>query len=343
MTDDLIRRSLEDVEAPRRPDPAFAEALLEDLRQELGFAPAGTDRAAVLSIGGVEVRRRSRPGRAHRRWLDLLGIAAAIALISTAVIAVVGSSPQRVVPPANLLTQVRQAGSIRIAIRPDHPQFTIAGQAASGFDADVAREIARRLGVDAEVEIVDATTILAPGTGGDWDVALPSVASWTIAGSAFVASSPYYYWTHRLVVSSGSAATGVGDVASGPICAVAGDSGEAWLRGSYGGVAASPVTALVVTRATDADCLSALASGAVVAAVTARLSDADLQVRSDIRVIGGPAAEPRVAIVHRQQGAGPDPTDLMRAIDDALAAMRADGTLARLSQSRFGGGDLSIP
>jgi ABC-type amino acid transport substrate-binding protein len=86
-----------------------------------------------------------------------------------------------------------------------------------------------------------------------------------------------------------------------------------------------------------------LQSGAAVAAVTAELSDADLQVRSDIRVIGGPGPEPRPVIVHHSHVGGPDTTELLRAIDDALAAMRADGTLTRLSQNRFGGSDLTRP
>ncbi|MFL5674022.1 MAG: substrate-binding periplasmic protein, partial [Chloroflexota bacterium] len=186
-------------------------------------------------------------------------------------------------------------------------------------------------------------TIVAPGSGGAWDIALASVPAWTIDDAAFLTSTPYYRWPHLLVVPSGSAANTVQDVAAGPICAISGDAGESWLRGSYGGASARPLVTTVITRATDADCLTAISSGAAVAAITAHLSDADLQVRSDVRVIGGPAPEPRAVIVSRQQGSGADPTDLLHAIDDALAAMRADGTLTRLSQRRFGGADLTTP
>jgi ABC-type amino acid transport substrate-binding protein len=83
-----------------------------------------------------------------------------------------------------------------------------------------------------------------------------------------------------------------------------------------------------------------LASGEAVAAVTAWLSDADLQVLGDVRVIGGPDAEPRSAVVHRQSSVT---RELLDAVDDALVSMRADGTLKRLSQSRFGGADLTTP
>lgn len=344
MTDDVLRRSLEDVELPRRPDPIFAGALLDDLRQELGFPAAAAGRGGPVElVRGIDVRRRLGVGKVRRRWVELLVVAAVIAAVSMGLVAVAGSLPQRVAPPTSMLTQIRDAGRIRIAIRPDHPQSTLGGQTAAGFDADVARELARRLGVSVELVIEDANAIVAPGAGGAWDVALPSRPDWTIDGTAFLSTAPYYYWPHRLVVSSTSTATGVADVSAGPICAVAGDGGESWLRGDYGGVASAPLTSAIMTQATDADCLAALASGAAIAAITAHLSDADLQVRADIRAIGGPAPEPRTAIVRRQQETGPDPSDLLHAIGDALVAMRVDGTLARLSESRFGGADLSTP
>jgi len=341
MNDDRLRRWLEAADQPRRPDPEFAASLLDDLRHELGF----TERPWVRRLTDVVIRPRARTGRTRRRPLDLLLIAALVVPASAGLIAAAGAVRDGlIVPqPTSLLAEIRQAGHIRIAIRPDHPQFAIGGQTATGFDADVAGEIARRLGVASDPVIEDETTMVAAGSGRTWDIALPSVPSWTIDAAAFLTSTPYYRWPHLLIVPSGSAAATVQDVAVGPICAVTGDAGESWLGGSYGGASPLPNVTRVITRATDADCLEALASRAAVAAITAHLSPADLQVRSDVRVIGGPAPEPRAVIVSRQQGSGADPADLLHAIDDALAAMRADGTLTRLSQSRFGGTDLTTP
>jgi ABC-type amino acid transport substrate-binding protein len=341
MNDDRLRRWLEAADQPRRPDPEFAASLLDDLRHELGF----TERPRVRRLTDVVIRPRARTGRTRRRPLGLLLIAAVVVTASAGLVAAAGAIRDRLIapPPTSLLAEIRQAGHIRIAIRPDHPQFTIGGQTATGFDADVSSEIARRLRVASDPVIEDETTMVAPGSGGAWDIALPSVPSWTIDAAAFLTSRPYYRWPHLLVVPSGSAATNVQDVAAGPICAVTGDAGESWLGGSYAGASPPPIVTTVITRATDADCLTALSSGAAVAAITAHLSPADLQVRSDVRVIGGPAPEPRAVIVSRLQGSGADPADLLHAIDDALAAMRADGTLTRLSQSRFGGANLTTP
>jgi cystine transport system substrate-binding protein len=245
------------------------------------------------------------------------------------------------VPPTNLLSELRQTGRIKVAVRPDHPQAPIGG-VAIGFDTDVATELGRRLGLRTDIVIVDVRTMLDPNDQ-SWDIALPSTPDWLINTQSYQRSTPYYRWPHRLVVPIGSTANGIQDLVAGPTCAIAGDPSETWLRGGYGGPSSTPTTTSVITRPTDADCLSALAAGDAVAAVTAHLSDADLQVLGDVRAIGGPDAEPRSVLVHRQSGSRPDPGDLLAAVDDAIVAMHADGTLTRLSQSRFGGADLTTP
>ena len=72
--------------------------------------------------------------------------------------------------------------------------------------------------------------------------------------------------------------------------------------------------------------------------VTATLTPADLATRAGFRLIDGPPAEPRAAMLGRD---GPDPTALVAAVEQALSDMRRDGTLARLSFARFGD-DLTV-
>jgi polar amino acid transport system substrate-binding protein len=338
MSDDRLRRWLEAAEQPLKPDPEFAAALRDELRHELGFARVERVHPMTRTVVGRHLGRRAR-----RPW-DILLVAALIVAGSIGLVAVAGAIVERtaVLKPPSLLAEIREAGQMRIAIRPDHPQAAIGGQPAAGFDVDVGSEIARRLGVTPATVIEDASRIVAPSAPGAWDIALPSLPLWTV-DRMFLSTSPYYLWPHRLVVRSISTASTPADVAAGPICAVAGDAGESWLRGSYGGVTSTPITTALVTRASDEECLSALASGSAVAFITAHLSDADLQVRDFIRIIGGPAPEPRPVIVRRQSGSDSDPSDLIRAIDDALDEMRTDGTLTRLSENRFGGADLTTP
>ncbi len=337
MDDERLLRKLGQIDSLGEPDPAFLERMYRELREEIGFSPPGGVRTAPSA------RTRRRTG--VRRWWPVLGLAAAIAAGVIGSVGVGALRDRALVdePPTTLLAAIRNAGHITVAIRPDHPQFSTGGDSAAGFDVDVARELARRLGVVPDIIITSPDTMIADAAQGSWDVALPSVPDWTIDSSRFLLSDPYYYWPHLLVVADTSTATRIRDLSPGPVCAVSGDGGEAWLRGRYGSSPGPTLTASLVTRPDDDACLALLASGGAAGVVTAHLSPADLQVRSGFRVIGGPTPEPRSLIVPSQQGPVPDPTDLVRAIDDALAAMRADGTLARLSQSRFGGDDLTAP
>src|SRR6266536_185300 len=170
MRDDRLRRWLEAVEQPLKPDPEFAAALRDELRQELGFDGAERVRPLTRTVGGRHVWRNRR-----RPW-DVLLVAALLVAGSIGLAAAAGAILERtsVLKPSSLLAEIREAGQIRIAIRPDHPQAAVGGQPAAGFDVDVGSEIARRLGVTPAIVIEDATQIVAPTAPKDWDIALPS-------------------------------------------------------------------------------------------------------------------------------------------------------------------------
>ena len=88
-------------------------------------------------------------------------------------------------------------------------------------------------------------------------------------------------------------------------------------------------------------CLDDLAAGDVDAVVTSALTAADIAVRPGVRTLGQPVLlDPRTIVART---AGPDPSALVRAANEALGEMRADGTLSDLSRGRFGGQDLTGP
>jgi cystine transport system substrate-binding protein len=336
MNDDRIRGILAPAEAPMAPAPEFAASLLGELRDELGHGGRQQPRSDRLHRDRPAKGRRSRP-------FDLLLVAALI--VGGAVgFVVLSGAPRKSEPPATPsgVALIEGANQLRIAIRPDHPQFAVSGQPAVGFDSDVGTALAHGLGLTPSIDIVDVAPMLLGSRATDWDVALPSVPSWTLDQGAFSLSTPYYWWPHRVLVRDDASITTVGGLVDHPVCAVVGDPTVGWLGGSYGGNESTPgpaITTLVVTRSSDADCLAALDAGVVDAVVTAHLSDADIASRAGVRLLaGGPGPEPRVVIVHRSSE-----TSTLDAVDRALAALRADGTLASLSQNRFGGADLTQP
>jgi polar amino acid transport system substrate-binding protein len=327
------------VEAEYRPQLYRSSLGIQSRRQRGGVRPlwdaAGALRAAtavlviVVAIGGF-------------LWLQQPSISP------------VGSTPSPTMPatPSNdpspsgsvdLLSQVRTSGALRFAIRPDFPQATMTG--LEGFDVDVGTELARRLALGSHPVQLAADEILS-GVGADtWDLALPSELMSSDEAARFASSDAYYYWPVRLLVPVSSTATSAAELAGQRICVVAGSSGETWLAGDLPPSARSavppPPAAIVRTKASDRDCLAAIGSGEADAAVTADLSDSDLAARPSFRMVGDPLfIEPRTIVAPR---AGLDPSPLVSAVDDALGAMRSDGTLADLSRNRFGGRDLSTP
>jgi ABC-type amino acid transport substrate-binding protein len=283
-------------------------------------------------------QRQALGGRAHAGTrLALLAAATLLIIGSLMAYAVMGgrlAPPTEPPPSADALQRLISAGVVRVALRPDNPQSTGPGGGLDGFDVDVATELGRRLGLRVELVPVPPADLFRQPR--NWDVGLPSTPAWTVDSEAYFSTSPYYAWPHLLLVPTASGATSVADVQGQPICAVAGDAGQGWLLGRYGGTAQGgastpPIPSTLILKASDAECLAALASGQVRAVVTATMLPADAASQPGIQAIDGPPPEPRVAVVARGDSVG-----LLEAVDSALEAMRTDGTLTRMSESRFG-------
>ncbi len=331
MDDERVVNRLRKVADSASPDPAFLERMYEELAEELRFRPARQS--------GV---RPSRSGMARRLTLLAAAVVLTLSMVGGALLVggVVDRQPTPDAIPA-LLERIRDAGVVRIAVRPDRPQVTGPGGVRSGFDVDVATDIGRRLGLRVELVFTPVDEML---TGrGEWDIALPSSA---VEPGTFATTAPYYDWPVRLIVPARSAADGPGDLSGSTICVVTGSGGETWLDGRFRGTSVTPVavppTPSAVHRlATDEACAADVDAGASSAFITAGWSDADLAARPALKRAGEAIfteARPIIA-VHGEQ----DPAELVAEIDRILAAMRSDGTLADFSRSRFGGLDLSQP
>lgn len=262
----------------------------------------------------------------------LLMVAAALLIATTFVASgIAGAWVERLTAPnkpSDALERLQSLGAVRIAISPD--------RAADSFDTDVAGALAERLGLPVSMVAVATSDLTA--SVASWDVALPMAPEWSLDRDDFAVTEPYYAWPRQVLVPTGSGATSLSDVQGQPICAVTGDLGERWLMGALstpGPTLANvpPLPSAMILRDTDAACLAALEDGTVRAVVTAAMSPIDVAARSDLRSVGRLPPEPRAIVVSRL---GPDPSGLIAAIEDTLGDMRRDGTLGRLSTSRFG-------
>ena len=335
MTDDRTDALIRRLDVPASPDPAFVSATATSLRPRVRAA-----RVEDMTHLG-RLRRDLRLGLAGRTAWPRPPVAALVfgllLLAAFAAALAAGALDGR----HDLLQDVRGAGTIRVAVRPDRPQVSAPGAPRSGFDVDIATELGRRLGLRVDLVFIPVDQMI--NRRDEWDIALPSSM---LEPEDLAASAAYYDWPIRLIVAGNSPATTTGDLSGSVICVVTGSGGEAWL--DEGAAGSTPIPAnippsprLVHRVAADEDCAAQVSDGSSDAFITAGWSDADLAARPELRAVDGPVVtEARGVIAPRD---GRDPAGLMSEIDRVIAAMQSDGTIADLSRSRFGGLDLSLP
>ena len=333
MNDERVVSGLRHVGDPVGPDPAFLDRMYEDLAGELGFRPAS--RSAT----------RPSPWKTARRLLLLAAVVVlSLAVIGGALIAGALLERQRESElTQSALDRIQAAGVLRVAIQPDFPQVTVDGTFQGGFDADVATELAGRLGVRPVLQPMNLDTLPDSSELAEWDLALPGRSLTPTELARLEASVAYYEWPVYVVVASTSPAASLADLTGQRVCVVGGSAGADWLasRSTFqagGSIGSPPASVITVDRASDGDCLESLASGDVTAAITATLSPADFAARPSIRQLGEPVfLEERRVVSPRGSGSA----ELIAEVDRLLLEMRSDGTIRELSSRRFGGTDLS--
>ena len=140
MTDDRMDALIRRLDVPATPDPAFVAATASYLRPRVRAARVED----MTRIG--RLRRDLRLGLAGRTTWTRPPLAVVVGLVLLAAFAAAlaaGALDRR----HDLLQDVRGAGTLRVAVRPDRPQISAPGAPRSGFDVDIATELGRRLGL----------------------------------------------------------------------------------------------------------------------------------------------------------------------------------------------------
>ena len=161
---------------------------------------------------------------ARRSPVRLALLAAALLVLAGLAAAVVGA---RLVQPnqPDLRTRVLGAGVLRVAVRADAPQAVIPSEGLSGFDVDVARELASRLGVDLDIVTVTADEARTGSARPAWDITIASLPAAALDPDALAAGPAYYAWPRYVLVPAGSQLASMDDLVGQPVCAVEHDAG----------------------------------------------------------------------------------------------------------------------
>ncbi|QOL48324.1 transporter substrate-binding domain-containing protein [Massilia litorea] len=237
---------------------------------------------------------------------------------------------------ADLLDTVKARGSLRIAMEGTYPPFNFkdgkTGQLA-GYDVDVAKAVAARLGLKPEFVTTEWSAILAGLASGKYDVIVSQVGITARREQAFDFSQPYTWSSPQLIVrrNESIAYQSLADLKGKTLGVGQGSVFEQQAR-SVPGI-------LVKSYPAAPENLQDLAFGRIDAALNDSLMVAYLLKNSQLPIKAGArvGAVERMGIPFRKGN-----PKFKAALDGALAGLQADGSLKALS-TRWFGSDASRP
>ena len=247
----------------------------------------------------------------------------------------------------NLLDDVKRRGVLVVSTDANYKPQSYRNPDGSwvGFDIDVAREVARRLGVKPQFQTGPWNDITAGSWKGRWDVNIDSMAITQQRTRVLWFTEPYYYTPASFAVNRQSTARTIDDLSGKKLGVAASTTYEDYLDGKMATARMKPPKSpVVVTYDTDALALKDLGlgngtrlDGVLTALPTIRSS---IVAGLSLRAIEPPVFEDSSAIaLDRKSPAYSAP--LLWAIDGIIHDMHADGSLRRLSMKYYGI-DLSI-
>ncbi|WP_455279934.1 transporter substrate-binding domain-containing protein [Cupriavidus necator] len=231
---------------------------------------------------------------------------------------------------ADLLDSVKQAGVLKIGLEGTYPPFGFRGakNELEGFDVEVARAVAGKLGVKPEFVTTEWSGIIAGLQAGKFDVIVNQVAATPQRKQALDFSKPYVYSEAQLIQRKDDKRE------FKSLEALKGHKLGVSLGSNYNDLAKSVPGIDVKTYPGAPEYLRDLAAQRVDAALNDRLMVAYLIKTANLPLRPGavvPGASSEVAIPFRK-----DNPKFAQAIDRALDDLRKDGTLNKLSVKWFG-------
>lgn len=276
-----------------------------------------------------------------------ISIALTLLVAATLVLAACTPAATPATPTAapDLLDDIMTRGSLRVSTDPNYaPQSFLNDQGElDGFDVDVAKEAAKRLGVKVEFITPDWDTIVSGNWGGRWDISIGSMTITTDRQQVLYFTPPYYYTPAQFAVPEDSTIASVDDLNGKAICVGAGTTYESYLRNDntlslVGETVIKQVTGTkITTLPTDAECAQAWQAGrkdfeAWLTSSTTIQGAIDQGIK--IKFLGDPVYYEDLAVAIDKKHTK-DATRLVAKLSEIINTMRSDGTLASLSNKWY--------
>lgn len=229
---------------------------------------------------------------------------------------------------ADLLDEVKARGTLRVAVEGTYPPFNYKddkGQLA-GFDVDIAKAIAAKLGVKAEFSTTEWSGILAGLQAGKYDVIVNQVAATDKRRETFDFSDAYVTSYAQLIVRANE--TRKLDTPAD----LAGKKLGVGQGSNYAELAKGIAGAEVRTYPGAPEYLQDLATGRIDAAINDSLLIPYLRAKTRLPVKAGAViGKPESNAIPFRKGS----PKFKQAIDKALADLKADGSYAKISTQWF--------
>lgn len=231
---------------------------------------------------------------------------------------------------ADALQTAREAGVLRVAMSGQYPPFNFvdADNNVTGLDAELARALAERIGLRAEIVTTAWDGILAGLIAGRYDAIIGSMTITDERRRAVDFVGPYYHAGRAVFVPVDSSVQSLDDLSGRRVGATLGETHERWARAQSGWRVRSLKGLPELLLEVGAGRVDAIVQDDV--AVWAALKTTG----DSLRKLDTPsieAARTDIGIAIRK-----DELALHAALQNALDAMRADGSFAALSRRWIG-------
>jgi L-cystine transport system substrate-binding protein len=226
------------------------------------------------------------------------------------------------------LDQIKSAGALRVGTEGTYAPFTFHDQSGAlvGFDVEIAKEIAKRIGVTAQFVEGPWDGLIAGIDANRYDVVVNEVGITDARKQKYDFSDPYIASKAALIVKAdNSSITSFADLK--------GKKAAQTLTSNFGKLAQDSGAELVGTDGFDQS-IALVLQGRADATINDSLSFYDFKQHQPDAAVKIVATQPNADYSGVLLAKGKP--DLVAAIDKAIADIKADGTYAKLSQKYFG-------
>jgi len=226
------------------------------------------------------------------------------------------------------LAKVKKKGEIAFALTGQYPPFNFVDEdnKVTGFDVEIGKEIAKRIGVKGTPITTAWDGIIAGLLANKYELICGSMAITEQRLKSIDFSDPYYRSGAQIFVKKGSPVASLDDLKGKKVGVTLGTTYESWVRENIEG-------ANIRTYKGVPDMILETANGRIDAFVTDKIVGA-LAIKKQgapLTLVGDLLYEEHMGIALRQGN-----PELKAAINKALAGMKSDGTYKDISMKWLG-------